>query len=61
MNRLLMYGQMSSSMRTKIRDAVASVGIPATGTQAQIDAAKKNRVYLAVFLTMASVEYLVQK
>lgn len=58
---LLMYGQMTSTMRTKVRDAVASVAIPATGTQAQIDAAKKNRVYLAVFLTMAAVEYLVQK
>ncbi len=60
-NTMLMYGQMSGAMRTKIRDAIASVAIPPTGTPTQIEAAKKNRVWLAVFLTMASVEYLAQK
>ena len=30
-------------------------------TRRQIDAAKRDRVYLAVFLSMASPDYLIQK
>jgi hypothetical protein len=37
------------------------VTIPATGTQAQIDAATLNRAKLAVFLTLASPDYLAQR
>ena len=62
MNRLLLYGQMSSALRTAIIDSVNSVAIPGgTATQAQIDAAKLNRARLAVYLTMVSPEYLVQR
>lgn len=62
MNRLLLYGQMSSALRTAIIDSVTSVAIPGgTATQAQIDAAKLNRARLAVYLTMVSPEYLVQR
>ena len=34
---------------------------PTPTNQAQIDAAKRDRVYLAVFLSMASPDYLIQK
>ena len=62
MNRLLLYGQMSSALRTAIIDSVTSVAIPGgTATQAQIDTARLNRVKLAVYLTMVSPEYLVQR
>ncbi|HYS11668.1 MAG TPA: DUF1800 domain-containing protein, partial [Burkholderiaceae bacterium] len=62
MNNLLMYGQMSSMSQQTIINAVTSITIPTgTATQAQIDAAVANRVHLAVFLTMASPEYLLQR
>jgi uncharacterized protein (DUF1800 family) len=62
MNNLLMYGQMSSMSQQTIINAVTSIAIPTgTATQAQIDAAVANRVHLAVFLTMASPEYLLQR
>jgi uncharacterized protein (DUF1800 family) len=62
LNNLMMYGQMSSSTQQTITNAVTSIAIPSGGstTQAQIDAAIANRVHLAVFLTMASPEYLHQ-
>lgn len=59
-NLLLMANQMSSSLRSQIIAAVNSISIP-TSTQAAIDTAKLNRVYMSVYLTMASPEYLVQK
>lgn len=58
-NLLLLANQMSSNLRTQILAAVNSVAISTTNT-ASADAAKKNRVYLSIFLTMASPEYLVQ-
>jgi hypothetical protein len=61
-NGMLMYGQMSGSLQTTITNAVAAIGIPSRrASQAQIDAALANRVYLAVFLTMASPEFMVQR
>ncbi|MBU6436823.1 MAG: DUF1800 family protein [Betaproteobacteria bacterium] len=64
-NLLLTYGAMSTTLKTQIRDAVNSVAIPTptanNANQAQIDAAKRNRVQLAVLLTLASPEYLAQK
>ena len=48
---------MSTATWTTIRDAVASVAIPTSGA----DAALLNRVRLAVFLTVASPEFTVQK
>lgn len=59
-NLLLMANQMSSGLRSQIISAVNSVAIPAS-PQTSIDAAKLNRVYLSIYLTMASPEYLVQK
>jgi hypothetical protein len=62
MNRLLFYGQMSSTQRTRMTDAINAVTIPSgTATQAQIDAAKLNRVRIAVLTSMASPEYLIQR
>jgi len=50
-NLLLMQNQMSSTLRAQI--------LAALGSNANNSA--KNKVYLAIFLTMASPEYLVQK
>ena len=63
MNRMLLYGQMSSTLRARIVESVNSVAIPAaTGTnQAAIDTALLNRSRLAVYMTMVSPEYLVQR
>jgi len=61
-NRLLLYGQMSTTLRSRITDSVNSIAIPGSGaTQAQIDAARLNRVRLAIYMTMISPEYLVQR
>jgi hypothetical protein len=59
-NLLLTYGQMSAALKTQIRDAVTSVTIP-TNNAANADTARRNRVMLALFLTLAAPEYLNQK
>jgi uncharacterized protein (DUF1800 family) len=77
MNLLLFAGTMPDALKTQISAAAGSRVIPgpiypagtaasavATTTptnQAQIDAAKLDRVYIAVFLSMASPDYLIQK
>lgn len=75
MNLLLFYGQMPDALRTQLTTAVtsravpapvyppssASSSTPAATNQAAIDAAKLDRVYLAVFLSMSSPDYLIQK
>jgi uncharacterized protein (DUF1800 family) len=62
MNRLLFSGQMSATLRSQIINAVSAVALPSgTPTQAQTDAALLNRAKLAVFLSMVSPEYMVQK
>ena len=77
MNLLLFGGTMPDALKTQISAAAASRVIPGptypAGTaasavasttptnQAQIDAAKLDRVYIAVFLSMASPDYLIQK
>lgn len=60
---LLMHGSMPARLRGPILTAVNGVSIPAaTGSNAaQVAAAQANRVKLAIFLTMASPAYLVQK
>jgi uncharacterized protein (DUF1800 family) len=50
-NLLLMQGQMSAALRTQILAAINS----------NPSNSKANKVYLAVFLTMAAPEYIVQK
>ncbi|TMG74906.1 MAG: DUF1800 domain-containing protein [Betaproteobacteria bacterium] len=54
---LLTAGSMSAATRMIIRDAVNSVAMPATNQTT----ARQNRVRLAVFFTLSSPEYLVQK
>lgn len=61
MNLLLLNGQMSSTLRGRIIDAVSAVNVPSSGAQTAINAALLNRAKLAVFMTMASSEYLVQR
>ena len=55
-NLLLAAGRLSTTARNQIRDAVASVVISTSNP----DGDKKNRVYLAVYLTMAAPEYILQ-
>lgn len=65
MNLLLFSGQMSDALKTRINAAVTAVAIPtlnAQGTnQAAIDTAKLNRVKTAIFFSLISPEYLVQR
>lgn len=63
MNRLLLYGRMTPTLRARIVESVNSVAVPAaTGTnQAAINTALLNRSRLAVYLTMISPDYLVQR
>jgi uncharacterized protein (DUF1800 family) len=63
MNSLLLYGSMSAGLKQRIVDSVAGVAIPASnGTnQAAIDTALLNRAKLAVYLTMVSPDYLIQR
>jgi uncharacterized protein (DUF1800 family) len=63
MNRLLFYGQMSSTMQTRVLAGINAITIPASNgsNQAQIDSAKLNRVKTAVFFSMISPEYLAQR
>jgi hypothetical protein len=51
---------MNANLRSQILAAINSVVIPANNP-ANADVARKNRVCLAIFLTMASPEYLVQQ
>jgi uncharacterized protein (DUF1800 family) len=59
-NLLLMGNQMSAGLRSQILTAINSVAISTTNATAAATA-RKNRVSLAIFLTMASPEYLAQK
>ena len=65
LNTKLTYGGMPDALKTEIRTAVESIAIPvlnSTGSnQAAIDTAKRNRVNAAVFLTVVSPEFQVQK
>jgi uncharacterized protein (DUF1800 family) len=77
MNLMLFHGTMPDTLKADISGAVASRVIPGPayppGTaasaiptttptnQAAMDLARQDRVYLAVFMSMASPDYLVQK
>jgi len=63
MNLLLFSGQMSQTLQTRLTAAITAVAIPAaTGSnQAAIDTARLNRAKTAVFFSMVSPEYLVQR
>ena len=60
---LLLNGVMSSRLHGQIVNAVNSIAVPvATASNAtQVATAQANRVKLAIFLAMASTDYLVQK
>lgn len=61
-NLLLLNGQMSDALRTRIVAAVTAETIPGgTASQATINTALLNRAKLAVFMTMASAEYVTQR
>jgi hypothetical protein len=49
---------MSPVLRTRILEAVGAINLPATGSQAT---ALLNRSKLAIYMTMGSPEYLVQR
>ena len=61
----LMYGTMPDALKDEIRTAVEAVAIPVLNSsgsnQAAIDTAKRTRVNAAVFLTVVSPEFQVQK
>ncbi|MFN3808098.1 DUF1800 family protein [Asticcacaulis sp.] len=61
LNLLLYGGQMSDGLKSKIVTVITSISIPATGSDVQIEAAKLNRVKLAILLSMASPEYVAQR
>ena len=63
MNTLLFYGQMTPTLQARINAAISAVAIPAaTGSnQAAIDAARLNRAKTAVFFSIISPEFLVQR
>jgi uncharacterized protein (DUF1800 family) len=61
----LLPGQAASALRSEINDAVASIAVPAlnanASNQAAVTAARRNRVYTALLLTLAAPEFLVQR
>lgn len=61
----LTYGQLGTAAQAEIAAAVGSIAIPALNSsgsnQAQIDAARRNRVNAAVLLVLASPEFQVQR
>lgn len=58
---LLTHGQMTGATRSRIERAIGGVTVPAaTGTnQAAVNTALTNRAKLAIYMTMASPDYLV--
>lgn len=57
---LLTADRMSASVRQQIATAVASVNV-AISNPTNLEAARRNRVHLAVFLAVASPDFIVQK
>jgi uncharacterized protein (DUF1800 family) len=63
MNLLLFYGGMSATLQARVKAGVDAIAIPAaTATnQATVNTAKLNRVKTAIFFSMISPEYLIQR
>lgn len=61
MNLMLLNGRISSTLRSRIVEAVNGIAVPTTGTQATMTTALTNRAKLAAYMTMASSEYMVQR
>jgi uncharacterized protein (DUF1800 family) len=62
-NQRLVHGSMPAAMKTEIVNAVSKITIPAANgsNQVQIDNARKNRLKSAIYLTLLSPEFIVQK
>jgi ribose 5-phosphate isomerase RpiB len=60
-NLMLLYGQMSPGLKTRIVSALNAIAFPKNATQTQIDGVLSNRAKMAVFMTLASPEYLAQR
>lgn len=62
-NLLLLGGSMSTTLRNQILTALNAISQPtATASNATaVETARKNRVYAAIYLAMASPEYLAQR
>ncbi len=58
---VLAAGQVSPASRAIMVTALNATPIPTTGTAANIDLARRRRVYAAIFMVMGCPEYLVQK
>jgi hypothetical protein len=60
---LLCAGAMSTTLRSQIISAVSAIPLPAAtaSNAAEVRLARSNRVYMAIYLTMASPEYLAQR
>jgi len=56
-NLLLLNGRMSPVLRNRILEAVGAIAVPATGNATAL----LNRTKLAIYMTMGSPEYLVQR
>jgi uncharacterized protein (DUF1800 family) len=63
MDLLLMGGRMPASMRTSLVNAVNGRTIPVSNASnaTDVDNARRDRVRIAVFLTMGSSNYMIQK
>jgi uncharacterized protein (DUF1800 family) len=61
LNLLLMSGQMSIGLRRNIATAVEGARLPPVGREPGRTNVLRNRVWIAVYMTMASPEYLVQR
>ncbi len=65
LNARLMYGSMPAALKTEIQGAVEKIVVPVlnstSSNQAAIDTARLNRVKAAIFLTLVSPEFQVQK
>jgi hypothetical protein len=57
LNTLLCAGQLSAATLALITSALTATAVTATST----DTTRRNRVYAAVLMTMASADYLIQK
>ena len=57
---LLTADRMPAAMRSQLVTAINSISVASTNPTTR-DAARRNRVHLAVFLTVASPEFIVQK
>ncbi|GJJ02123.1 hypothetical protein RugamoR64_26610 [Duganella rhizosphaerae] len=63
LNLLLLSGGMSTTLRNQIISTLNTITLPVANSSnaSEVASARKNRVCMAIFLTMASPEYLAQR